>query len=171
MIKANSFDSIEVFDDEEFHNRLELIRTQASHKPLNMIVTVVVGLFKELLIILSCFILIHHILGLLAGLMIICAVTNAAIFIKIQNLVWQDSLNRSKKSRFINYLSALSINSRYINELRFFGYAQYVEKLHEEHSKELYVESQKTVKKLLQELYSLCWLLWVLPYFLPLVLP
>lgn len=151
--KANSFESVEAFDDEEFHNRLELIRSQASHKPLNMIVTVV-GLFKELIIITSCLFLVCQVLAWKAGLMLICAITNAAIFVKIQDLVWQDSLSRSKKSRFLNYLSTLSINTKYIKEIRFFGYAKHIENLYNQHSEELYTESQKTRRKVISKALS-----------------
>jgi ATP-binding cassette, subfamily B, bacterial len=146
--KANSYDSIEMFDDEEFYNDLELIKTQSAHKPLNMIVTVV-GLLRDFIIMCSCLFLMYSVLDWKAGFMMICAGVNAFIFIKIQNLVWQDSLSRSKKSRFTTYLSSLAINGKFIKEIRFFGYDKYIESTYKKVSEELYSESHKNRRKII----------------------
>jgi len=146
--KANSYDSIEMFDDEEFYNDLELIKTQSAHKPLNMIVTIV-GLLRDFIIMCSCLFLIYSVIEWRAGFMMVCAGVNAFIFIKIQNLVWQDSLNRSKKSRFANYLSSLAINGKFVKEIRFFGYDKYIESTYKKVSDELYSESHKNRRKII----------------------
>jgi ATP-binding cassette subfamily B protein len=154
--KANSFAAIEVFDNEEFYNNLELIRKESYHKPVNMTVTLV-GIFKDFVIICSCLFLLREALGWKIVLMLICAAVNSFIFVKIQNLAWQDSFNRSTKSRFINYLSTLVISPKFIKEIRFFGYDKHIENLYNQSSRKLYLESQKNKKTIVfQAILPLC---------------
>jgi ATP-binding cassette subfamily B protein len=145
--KANSFQSIEIFDKQEFHDNLELLKTQSYHKPLNLIVTLF-GILRDGIIILSCSALIFSVVGMNAVLILICAMLNSFMYVRIQALIWQDSFNRSKRARFISYLATLAINLKYVKELRFFNYASHIEALHKSKSKQLFLESRNFKKKI-----------------------
>ncbi len=123
--KSNAIDGLGVFEDQEFHDNVQVIQTQAHHKPINLVVTLV-GLVKDFTLICGCGYLLYTQIGPLSFALIFCVYIHFKVFSTIQARSWEESLGRSAKSRYINYLSSLSLNNVSVKEIRFFNFGGYL---------------------------------------------
>lgn len=123
--KANAIQGLSIFENQEFHNTIQVIQSQAHHKPLNLIVTLV-GLAKDLVIALSCVGLLCTQIQWIGILAFGCALIHFKVFSAIQTRTWQESLGRSSKSRFLNYIAGLSVNVACAKEMRLFPIRSYL---------------------------------------------
>lgn len=123
--KSNAIEGLKAFEDPSFHDNIQIIQSQASHKPLNLVVTLV-GLAKDIVLIVSCATLLFMQIHFLAVAIVASAYIHFKVFSAIQNKAWQESLGRSPKSRFANYISSLSISPASAKEIRLFGMGGYL---------------------------------------------
>ncbi|TDG95629.1 ABC transporter ATP-binding protein [Cardinium endosymbiont of Culicoides punctatus] len=125
--KSNAIQGLAYFEQQDFHNDLQIILSQAYHKPVNLVVTLV-GLLRDFTLIVSCIVLLFSKISWLSVLVLISIVVHAKIISKMQQEIWKESLGRSTNSRMMNYISALSINPSFAKEIRLFPISNYLSK-------------------------------------------
>ena len=127
--KASAIEELGPFEDPTFHNDLKLIQTQSSHKPLNLVVTIV-GLMKDMAISISCLAMLFSSISWIAAIVVVCTYAQCRIFARIQQETWKDSLGRSQDSRRMSYLASLSVQRECAKEVRAYDLGPFLEKEH-----------------------------------------
>jgi ABC-type multidrug transport system fused ATPase/permease subunit len=125
--KSNSLLGLEHFDNAEFYDDLQIISTNAANKPINLVVTLI-GILKDFCLIVYCLGLLFWNISLLSLLVLVCIIFHTRVSTRIQSEMWNESLGRSKRSRFMNYIASLSVNHAYIKEIRLFALGKYLYK-------------------------------------------
>jgi ATP-binding cassette subfamily B protein len=123
--KSNSIKRLDFFEKEEFYNDIQVLQSQASNKPINLVVTTV-GLARDIVIITTLLLLLYSIVPWVSLVVLISAYINYKTFSVLQEKTWQESLGRSVDSRKMNYLSMTSINARFAKEIRLFNLGSYL---------------------------------------------
>jgi ATP-binding cassette subfamily B protein len=127
--KATAVQELGPFEDAAFHNDLKLIQTQSSHKPINLIVTLV-GLLKDGVVSISCIVLLFTGVSWIAAMIVACTYLQCRIFARIQRDTWKDTLGRSQDSRRMAYLTSLSVQRECAKEVRCYNLGPFLEKEH-----------------------------------------
>jgi len=122
---VNKSHSIEQFDHEERYNNLELLRQQASYRPLNFIVTLVTLLRSSITGISIAFVL-YQSAGAIAILMAISILPLLAINMKVEEKNWKTLVSGSKESIIMKYIYQLSTDKQNLQEIRLFGLNRYL---------------------------------------------
>jgi ATP-binding cassette, subfamily B, bacterial len=123
--KSNSIKRLDYFENEEFYNDIQILQSQASNKPINLVVTTV-GLARDVVIITTLLFLLYSVVPWISFIVLAGAFINFKTFSILQVKTWQESLGRSMDSRKMSYLSATSINARFAKEIRFFNLGSYI---------------------------------------------
>ncbi len=123
--KANSIRDLSYFESANHHDDIAVLKSQANSKPINLIVTLV-GILKDIVIIISCAILLLSIVPWICILILVCAYMNYKIFSFLQEKAWQEALGRSQDSRKMQYYSSIALNDVAIKEIRFFNLGEFV---------------------------------------------
>ena len=137
IVTSNKLKSLVQFENKQHYDDIQLISSQAYHKPVNLIVTIT-GILKDLIIIFSSIFLLFPSIGLNSLAIILTLALHAYFSSKLQNEVWKESLGRSLKSRFMNYLSSISILPSFASEIRLFNLGQTLLKKYKEIFLEIY---------------------------------
>lgn len=127
MRQSNSLQGLEHFENQEFHNDLQIISSQSYNRPINLVVTLF-GLLKDFCLIFYCLVLLYLKISFFGFLVFVCILLQTNIISKMQLKVWVESLGRSSRSRMMNYISSLSTNPYYAKEIRLFPIGEFLYK-------------------------------------------
>ena len=123
--KSLSFKKLYILESQDFHNDVEIIKSQSYSKPLNLTVTLI-GLIKDFVIIISCLTLLLNVLFFVSFFALISAYIGYKVFSRIQEKTWYESLGRSPDSRKMNYISSVAISPNFAKESKFFKINQFL---------------------------------------------
>lgn len=108
--KSNRIQGLVHFEKADFHNDVQVILSQAYHKPINLVVTLV-GITKDSTVIISCMVLLYRCIGWISFVSLATIILHARVAIYIQKQTWQKSLGRSENALRMMYISSLSFNA------------------------------------------------------------
>lgn len=117
--KSISIKGLELYERPDFQNDIEILISQSYHRPTNLVVTIV-GLSKDIVIIFSCLIVLFQYISWIVFIPLLGVILHSTIMTRVNAAMWQESLGRSTKSRFMNYISSLNINTGFVKELKLF---------------------------------------------------
>lgn len=123
--KSISIQSLYSFEDPNLYNDTQVLQSQSNHKPLNLVVTTL-GLFRDLITLISCLILLCSIVPWISLVSLISAYSSYKIHSILQKKTWMESLGRSYESRRLSYISSVSLNKEYAKEIRLFNFGKFL---------------------------------------------
>ncbi len=125
MEKSESLQSMFHFEDQNFYNDIQIIKSGAQNKPINLVVTSI-ALFNDLcLIFYSTMLLISQIKSF-AVIVLSTLIFHAIMMSKQQHRLWIESLGRSPKSRMMAYISSLTIHPESAKEMKIYPLHKYL---------------------------------------------
>lgn len=123
--QANKIQGLAHFEDQDFHNDIQVILAEAYYRPINLVVTFV-RLLRDCTLISAGILLIFSNISWMSLLPLVGIVVHAKVVSKMQAEVWKESFGRSPNSRKMNYISALAVDPAYAKELRLFPIGKYL---------------------------------------------
>ena len=120
MKKSEDLQSISIFDDSKYFDDLQMLRDDASWRPVNLIVFGVSVLHSFLTL---AFMLIYlaRYNWWLALLLLIVMVPQSISYYRIQQQSFETMVERSKNARYLHYYSGLLLDRRDAKEVRLFN--------------------------------------------------
>ena len=125
--KSNAIEGLIHFEQTEFHNDIQMLMSQASSRPINLVITLA-GLLRELTIISSCIVLLFSKLSWLSILLFLSGIVHTILIGNLQKEAFKESFGQSTRSRMMKYISSLSIDPAYAKEIRLFPIGDYLYK-------------------------------------------
>lgn len=123
--KSNAIQGLNYYENGVYNDDIQILQTQSSNKPINLVVTMV-GLARDLVMILSGICLLYTIIPWISILVVLGAYVNFRIFASLQEKTWKESLGRSTESRKLKYLSSISLGAQYAKEVKLFNFGTYL---------------------------------------------
>jgi ATP-binding cassette, subfamily B, bacterial len=125
--KSNSIPDLHVFENETFYNDLEILRNQASYRPLNMVITLL-NAVRNSITCLSLLFLLFSFSWWLPVLILIASLPHGIVERKLNELSWAVMEKNGPESRRMNYATSLSLNHQYAKETRLFNLSHFLER-------------------------------------------
>jgi len=124
--KANALPDLSPFEDAAFHDDMDVLRRQASYKPLNLLFCLMtVG--HNLITILALLALLGSLAPWLPLLVLVVTVPQAILDMEISNRTWEALSTISPEVRRMNYLTGVTLGALYAKEVRLFGLGDFLE--------------------------------------------
>ncbi len=131
MEKSQGLQSLDLFEQSDFHDEIEIIISQASWRPVNLLVfgTSIISSFIALI---SMLILLSTFSFYIALAMFVALIPQGIVFYKIQQQAFEILVSNSSKSRKMNYYSDSVLNIQKIKEIRLYNAYSFFIKKYEE---------------------------------------
>lgn len=120
MKKSEDLQSISIFDDSKYFNDLQMLRDDASWRPVNLIVFGV-SVLQSFLTLAFMLIYLARYNWWLALLLLIVMVPQSISYYRIQQQSFETMVERSKNARYLHYYSGLLLDRRDAKEVRLFN--------------------------------------------------
>lgn len=120
MKKSADLQSISIFDDSKYFDDLQMLRDDASWRPVNLIVFGV-SVLQSFLTLAFMLIYIARYNWWLALLLLIVMVPQSISYYRIQQQSFETMVERSKNARYLHYYSGLLLDRRDAKEVRLFN--------------------------------------------------
>lgn len=120
MKKSADLQSISIFDDSKYFDDLQMLRDDASWRPVNLIVFGVLVL-QSFLTLAFMLIYLARYNWWLALLLLIVMVPQSISYYRIQQQSFETMVERSKNARYLHYYSGLLLDRRDAKEVRLFN--------------------------------------------------
>ncbi|SEM92954.1 ATP-binding cassette, subfamily B [Ligilactobacillus sp. WC1T17] len=120
MKKSRELKFLELFDDSEYFDNLKMLQSDASWRPVNLIVFGM-SILQQLLILLGMFILLGSYNIFLTLVLLTVLVPQTLVYYKIQQAAFETMVTRSKNARKLDYLSSLLLDRQDAKEVRLFS--------------------------------------------------
>ncbi|MBD3948941.1 ABC transporter ATP-binding protein [Tuanshanicoccus lijuaniae] len=119
MDKAKAMKTIELFEDAEFYDDINVIQSEASWRPVNLIVfgSSVIGNLITLISMLWLLVDFHLVIALA---ILIVLIPQGMMFYKIQQQAFETLVSNSPESRKLNYYGSLSLSNQAIKEVKMY---------------------------------------------------
>lgn len=119
MDKAEKMTTIEQFEDSEFYDDVNVIQSEASWRPVNLIVfgSSVIGNCITLISMLWLLMDFHFIIALA---ILVALIPQGIMFYKIQQQAFETLVSNSPESRKLNYYGSLSLSNQAIKEVQMY---------------------------------------------------
>lgn len=121
MKKSADLQSISIFDDSKYFDDLQMLRDDASWRPVNLIVYGV-SVLQSFLTLAFMLIYLAQYNWWLALLLLVVMVPQSISYYRIQQQSFETMVERSKNARYLHYYSGLLLNRRDAKEVRPFQY-------------------------------------------------
>ena len=120
MKKSTDLQSISIFDDSKYFDDLQMLRDDASWRPVNLIVFGV-SVLQSFLTLAFMLIYLARYNWWLALLLLIVMVPQSISYYRIQQQSFETMVERSKNARYLHYYSGLLLDRRDAKEVRLFN--------------------------------------------------
>lgn len=120
MKKSEDLQSISIFDDSKYFDDLQMLRDDASWRPVNLIVFGV-SVLQSFLTLVFMLIYLARYNWWLALLLLIVMVPQSISYYRIQQQSFETMVERSKNARYLHYYSSLLLDRRDAKEVRLFN--------------------------------------------------
>ena len=120
MKKSEDLQSISIFDDSKYFDDLQMLRDDASWRPVNLIVFGV-SVLQSFLTLVFMLIYLARYNWWLALLLLIVMVPQSISYYRIQQQSFETMVERSKNARYLHYYSSLLLDRRDGKEVRLFN--------------------------------------------------
>lgn len=120
MKKSEDLQSISIFDDSKYFDDLQMLRDDASWRPVNLIVFGV-SVLQSFLTLAFMLIYLARYNWWLALLLLIVMVPQSISYYRIQQQSFETMVERSKNARYLHYYSGLLLDRRDAKEVRLFN--------------------------------------------------
>ncbi|MCD6631522.1 ABC transporter ATP-binding protein/permease [Lactococcus cremoris] len=125
--KSSEIKNLEVFEDAEFYNDVETVRSELSWRPVNLIVFTLSNV-RYIISLLSLLILLFNYTWWLPLAIIIVLVPQSLIHYRIQQEAFETLVTRRPEARKMNYLLEIALNRDYAKEARLFNVFNFLKK-------------------------------------------
>lgn len=126
MKKAESIQTLAWYEDHDFYNKIDLISSEASWRPVNLLVFGT-SLISNALLVISMFALLSQFHWLIAVVLIMALIPQGLMAYRIQQQAFETLVANSEDSRKLSYYASLVLTADYIKEVRLYhlhGYFQ-----------------------------------------------
>ena len=120
MKKSENLQSISIFDDSKYFDDLQMLRDDASWRPVNLIVFGV-SVLQSFLTLAFMLVYLARYNWWLALLLLIVMVPQSISYYHIQQQSFETMVERSKNARYLHYYSSLLLDRRDAKEVRLFN--------------------------------------------------
>lgn len=120
MKKSADLQSISIFDDSKYFDDLQMLRDDASWRPVNLIVFCV-SVLQSFLTLAFMLIYLARYNWWLALLLLVVMVPQSISYYRIQQQSFETMVERSKNARYLHYYSGLLLDRRDAKEVRLFN--------------------------------------------------
>lgn len=120
MKKSTDLQSISIFDDSKYFDDLQMLRDDASWRPVNLIVFGV-SVLQSFLTLIFMLIYLARYNWWLALLLLVVMVPQSISYYRIQQQSFETMFERSKNARYLHYYSGLLLDRRDAKEVRLFN--------------------------------------------------
>lgn len=120
MKKSADLQSISIFDDSKYFDDLQMLRDDASWRPVNLIVYGV-SILQSFLTLAFMLIYLAQYNWWLALLLLVVMVPQSISYYRIQQQSFETMVERSKNARYLHYYSGLLLDRRDAKEVRLFN--------------------------------------------------
>ena len=120
MKKSTDLQSISIFDDSKYFDDLQMLRDDASWRPVNLIVFGV-SVLQSFLTLAFMLIYLARYNWWLALLLLVVMVPQSISYYRIQQQSFETMVERSKNARYLHYYSGLLLDRRDAKEVRLFN--------------------------------------------------
>lgn len=120
MKKSTDLQSISIFDDSKYFGDLQMLRDDASWRPVNLIVFGV-PVLQSFLTLIFMLIYLARYNWWLALLLLVVMVPQSISYYRIQQQSFETMVERSKNARYLHYYSGLLLDRRDAKEVRLFN--------------------------------------------------
>ena len=125
--KSEEIKTLEVFEDEDFYNDLETVKSQLSWRPVNLIVFTLSNV-RYIISLLSLLILLFNYTWWLPLAIVVVLVPQSLIHYRIQQEAFETLVTRRPEARQMNYLLDLALNRDNAKEMRLFNIFDFLKK-------------------------------------------
>lgn len=125
MEKANSINSLAVFESTKLFDQIQFLKDEAKKRPLNF-VYICSGVFKDIVTLSSIMLALSTLNCSLPLWVILAAIPQAISTMLLEKQSWDQMLFRSPESRKMAWLSALTLDDKCAKEIRLFGFGSYI---------------------------------------------
>ncbi|MCE2140929.1 ABC transporter ATP-binding protein, partial [Streptococcus thermophilus] len=125
--KSSEIKNLEVFEDAEFYNDVETVRSELSWRPVNLIIFTLSNV-RYIISLLSLLILLFNYTWWLPLAIIIVLVPQSLIHYRIQQEAFETLVTRRPEARKMNYLLEIALNRDYAKEARLFNVFNFLKK-------------------------------------------
>ncbi|MDT9606204.1 ABC transporter ATP-binding protein [Lactobacillus johnsonii] len=120
MKKSEDLQSIRIFDDSKYFDDLQMLRDDASWRPVNLIVFGV-SVLQSFLTLAFMLVYLARYNWWLALLLLVVMVPQSISYYRIQQQSFETMVERSKNARYLHYYSSLLLDRRDAKEVRLFN--------------------------------------------------
>lgn len=120
MKKSQDLQSLSIFDDSKYFDDLQMLRDDASWRPVNLIVFGI-SVLQYSLTLLFMIIYLAKYNWLIALLILIVMIPQSISYYRIQQDSFETMVERSKNARYLHYYSSLLLDRRDAKEVRLFN--------------------------------------------------
>lgn len=125
MERINNVYTLYLFEDKKKHEQLDLLRREASYRPLNFIITIVYLLRALIMVAVLLFLLIKY-----SGIgPVICAFSVLPLLyinVRVEERNWKSLLHNTKESVIMRYVYDVCMNRNHLQEIRIFNLGGYL---------------------------------------------
>lgn len=128
MRKSERLQSISYFEDSEFYNDIQLLSSEASWRPVNLLVFGT-SLISNAIVFISMLIMLSSVNILVSILMLLVLVPQGIIAYRIQQQAFETLVSNSEESRQLDYYSQVLLSNNHIKDVRLYNlYAFFIGK-------------------------------------------
>jgi ATP-binding cassette, subfamily B, bacterial len=125
--KANTLPDLQIFENETFYDNLEFLQSQASWRPLNLVITLQ-NTTRHSITCFSLLLLLFNLSWWLPFLILLAGLPHAFIEHRLDKLNIAVQEQNSSEARRMNYATWLSLDHRYAKETRLFNLGGFLER-------------------------------------------
>lgn len=141
MQKSKKLQSISYFEDSEFYNDIQLLSSEASWRPVNLLVFGT-SLISNAIMFASMLVMVGSINLFISLLLLLVLIPQGIIAYKIQQQAFETLVSNSEESRKLDYYSQVLLSNQHIKDIRLYNlYSFFMDK---------YTNTFKNITKKLQ---------------------
>ncbi len=131
MDKSAELQTIDFFENSEFYDNIQIISSEASWRPVNLIVFAT-SILSNIVMLGSMLILLASFSSIISILIIISLIPQGIVFYKVQKQAFEILVSNSSESRKLDYYSNIVLSSKNIKDVRLYNAYNFFEKKYTE---------------------------------------
>ena len=120
MRKSERFQNISYFDDSEFYNDIQLLSSEASWRPVNLLVFGT-SLISNAIVFASMLLMVSSVNILVSLLLFVVLIPQGIIAYRIQQQAFETLVSNSEESRKLDYYSQVLLSNNHIKDIRLYN--------------------------------------------------
>lgn len=120
MKKSETIQDISCFEDNEFYNKVNLLSSEASWRPVNLLVFGT-SIISNFIMLVSMFILLANFNIWIAIILFIAMLLQGSVSYKIQQQAFETLMSNTEDSRKLTYYSEVLLTAEYIKDVRLYN--------------------------------------------------